>query len=165
MLRRGRFIDDVALAPFQTLIDAHGRPVHRFLVASVGPHDADDCWQETFLSALRAYPQLRHTTNLRGWLLTIAHRKAIDLVRARARRPVPVAEPPAAAEAAGARGATERDPVWEHVAALPPKQRAAVALRFLGDLSHAEIAAATDTTEPAARRNLYEGLARLRREL
>ena len=158
----------MALAPFQTLIDAHGRPVHRFLVASVGPHDADDCWQETFLSALRAYPQLHHTTNLRGWLLTIAHRKAIDHVRARARRPVPVAEPapraPAAGQSAGAPPAG-RDPVWEHVAALPPKQRAAVALRFLGDLSHAEIAAATDTSEAAARRNLHEGLARLRREL
>jgi RNA polymerase sigma factor (sigma-70 family) len=159
----------VALAPFQTLIDAPGRPVHRFLVASVGPHDADDCWQETFLSALRAYPQLHHTTNLRGWLLTIAHRKAIDHVRARARRPVPVAEPAepdalAAAQSAGTL-ATDRDPVWEHVAGLPPKQRAAVALRFLGDLSHAEIAAATDTSEAAARRNLHEGLARLRREL
>jgi DNA-directed RNA polymerase specialized sigma24 family protein len=156
---------DVALAPFQALIDAHGRAVHRFLVTSVGPHDADDCWQETFLSALRGYPQLRHTTNLRGWLLTIAHRKAIDHVRARARQPVPVAElaPRASGAAGGSPG--ERDPVWEHVAALPPKQRAAVALRFLGELSHAEIAAATDTSEAAARRNLHEGLARLRRAL
>jgi RNA polymerase sigma factor (sigma-70 family) len=158
-------IHDVPLAPFQTLIDAHGRAVRRFLVASVGPHDADDCWQETFLSALRAYPQLHHTTNLRGWLLTIAHRKAIDHVRARVRRPVPVAEPAPEAPGAADGSPTDRDPVWQHVAGLPPKQRAAVALRFLGDLSHAEIAAATDTSEAAARRNLHEGLERLRREL
>jgi RNA polymerase sigma factor (sigma-70 family) len=153
----------VTLAPFQSVIDAHGRPVHRFLIASVGPHDADDCWQETFLSALRAYPRLGHTTNLRGWLLTIAHHKAIDHLRAQARRPVPVAElepgPPAASYSG------ESDPVWTRVAALPPTQRAAVALRFLGDLSHAEIAVATDTSEAAARRNLHEGLTRLRREL
>jgi DNA-directed RNA polymerase specialized sigma24 family protein len=160
----------VALAPFQTLIDAHGRAVHRHLVAIVGAHDADDCWQEAFLSALGAYPELRDAANLRGWLLTIAHHKALDHMRARARRPVPVAEiGPGPADPSTVHGdpalVVGPDPVWEQVAGLPPKQRAAVALRFLGDLSHAEIAAATQTSEAAARRNLHEGLSRLRREL
>ncbi len=70
------------LPPFQTLLDSHGRDVHRFLIANVGPVDADDCWQETWLSALRAYPSLNDASNLRGWVFTIAHRKIIDHVRA-----------------------------------------------------------------------------------
>ena len=67
------------LPPFQKLLDEHGSDVLGFLVASVGPHDAEDCFQETFIAALRAYPRLEHTHNLRSWLLTIAHRKAIEL--------------------------------------------------------------------------------------
>jgi DNA-directed RNA polymerase specialized sigma24 family protein len=91
-------------------------------------------------------------------------------MRARARRPVPVAEiGPGPADPSTVHDdpalVVGPDPVWEQVAGLPPKQRAAVALRFLGDLSHAEIAAATQTSEAAARRNLHEGLSRLRREL
>src|ERR1035438_9656808 len=80
----------VRLPPFQTLLDTHGRDVHRFLIASIGAVDADDCYQETWLAALRAYPGLQDPSNLRGWIFTIAHRKVIDHVRARARRPTPV---------------------------------------------------------------------------
>src|SRR5579884_2474442 len=94
----------VRLPPFQTLLDTHGRDVHRFLVASVGRLDADDCYQETWLAALRAYPALRDASNLRGWLFTIAHRKAIDHIRSRGRRATPVAEP---AELAPASPATD----------------------------------------------------------
>ena len=82
----------VKLPPFQRLLDEHRDDVHRFLVASAGPQDADDCFQETFIAALRAYPRLQDGSDLRAWLLTIAHRKAIDAHRARGRRPVPVAE-------------------------------------------------------------------------
>ena len=158
----------VRLPPFQTLLDAHGRVVHRFLIATVGMTDADDCYQETWLSALRAYPQLRDTGNLRGWLFTIAHRKAIDHVRGRARRATPVADPAELAPASGpsgSAGAAEADgDLWSAVAALPPKQRAAVALRFIADSGYAEIAGALDCSEEAARRNVHEGLKRLRRE-
>jgi RNA polymerase sigma factor (sigma-70 family) len=51
------------------------------------------------------------------------------------------------------------------VGALPPKQRAAVALRYGSDLPHAEIAAALGCSPAAARRSLHEGLKRLRKEL
>ena len=88
----------MSLPPFQTLLDAHAGDVHRFLVATVGRPDADDCYQETWLAALRAYPRLRDARNLRGWLFTIANRKAIDHIRARKRTPLPVgAELPAQA--------------------------------------------------------------------
>src|SRR5438128_4978021 len=79
------------LPPFQVFLEQNRTMVYRFLRASVGANDADDCFQETFLAALRAYPKLRDGNNLRSWVLTIATRKAIDAGRARARRPVAVA--------------------------------------------------------------------------
>jgi RNA polymerase sigma factor (sigma-70 family) len=151
------------LPPFQTLLDAHAADVLAVLRGAVGRTDAEDCFQETFLAALRAYPKLGDDRNLRGWLLTIAHRKAIDHHRANGRRPLPVAE---AGELAGATVAPELDgEVWALVGALPPKQRAAVALRYGSDLPHAEIAAALGCSPEAARRSLHEGLKRLRKEL
>lgn len=155
------------LPPFQALLDAHGRAVHRFLIAEVGPIDADDCYQETWLSALRAYPDLRDGSNLRSWVFTIAHRKAIDHVRSRARRPVPVAEvEPTAPSNSHDTVASDlgEDGLWAQVAALPDKQRTAVALRFVADAAYADIGAVMETSEEAARRNVHEGLKRLRRE-
>jgi len=133
------------------------------LRGAVGRTDADDCFQETFLAALRAYPKLSDDSNLRGWLLTIAHRKAIDHHRANGRRPLPVAE---VAEAQTEPVELPRDDgIWAAVGALPPKQRAAVALRYACDLPHAEIAAALGCSPDAARRSLHEGMKRLRKEL
>ncbi len=163
------------LPPFQLLLDSHGPNVHRFLIASVGPVDADDCYQETWLAALRAYPQLRDASNLRSWILTIAHRKAIDHVRARARRATPLAEVGEFAERGGkANGRTQAPPdespclidrgLWTQVAALPDKQRTAVALRFITDAAYAEIGTVMQTSEEAARRNVHEGLKRLRKD-
>jgi RNA polymerase sigma factor (sigma-70 family) len=150
----------VTLPPFQVLIDEHRDDVYRFLRASVGPHDADDCFQETFIAALRAYPRLRANSNLRGWLFTIAHRKALDSHRARGRRAVPAGDlPETVAEPLMNNGEPE---LWRAVTELPPKQRAAVLLRFAGDLAYREIAAATSTSEEAARRNVHEGLKKLR---
>jgi RNA polymerase sigma factor (sigma-70 family) len=156
----------VRLPPFQTLLDAHGRDVHRFLSAMVGPIDADDCYQETWLAALRAYPDVRDVSNLRGWLFTIAHRKAIDHARSRARRATPVPAPGDLPQAPVADAPTAGDDsdLWSAVAALPDKQRTAVALRFVADSAYAEIADAMQTSEPAARRNVHEGLKRLRKE-
>jgi RNA polymerase sigma factor (sigma-70 family) len=151
-----------ALPPFQTVLDEHSEAVMAILRGAVGRDGAEDCFQETFLAALRAYPELEDARNLRGWLLTIAHRKAIDHHRARGRQPVPVAEP---REVAVEDELPGDDGVWIAVGALPPKQRAAVALRYGSDLPHAEIAAALGCSPAAARRSLHEGLKRLREEL
>jgi RNA polymerase sigma factor (sigma-70 family) len=152
-----------ALPPFQTVLDEHSAAVMAILHGAVGKDGAEDCFQETFLAALRAYPKLEDNRNLRGWLLTIAHRKAIDHHRANGRRPIPVAEVP---EAAAQNGMPEPDErLWAAVGALPPKQRAAVALRYGSDLPPAEIAAALGCSPAAARRSLHEGLKRLRKEL
>jgi RNA polymerase sigma factor (sigma-70 family) len=150
-----------SLPPFQALLDEHAAEVMGVLRGAVGRADAEDCFQETFLAALRGYPRLRDAANLRGWLLTIAHRKAVDHHRANGRRPLPMAEPPE-------RPALDPEPdegIWAAVAELPPKQRAAVALRFACDLPHDEIAAALGCSPAAARRSLHEGLKRLRKEM
>ena len=150
------------LPPFQQLLDLHGRDVHRFLVASVGVHDADDCYQETWIAALRAYPRLRDASNLRSWIFTVAHRKAIDHVRKRRRAPVAVGEVPD--RATDPEPAPGGDDLWGRVRELPTKQRTAIALRFAGDASYAEISEAMGTSEEAARRNVHEALKRLRME-
>jgi RNA polymerase sigma factor (sigma-70 family) len=152
----------VRLPPFQSFLDDHRRDVFRFLVASVGPHDADDVFQETFISALRAYPRLRPGSNLKGWILTIAHRKALDHHRARRRRPLPVEDVPDQPAAGGSPLLNGEPELWRAVRELPPKQRAAVAHRFVNDLRYVEIGEIMGTTEEAARRNVHEGLKRLR---
>jgi RNA polymerase sigma factor (sigma-70 family) len=156
-----------ALPPFQAFLDEHRDTVLAFLIATVGPGEADDCFQETFIAALRAYPRLRHAENLRGWVLTIAHRKAMDAARARGRRPTPteqVPERPASDERLEQAG-NGTPAVWRAAAALPPRQRAAIAHRFLADLRYREIAELIGGTETAARRSVHDGLARLREEM
>jgi RNA polymerase sigma factor (sigma-70 family) len=162
--------DHPGLPPFQELLDEHGRDVLGFLVASVGPVDAEDCYQESMVAALRSYPDLGDARNLKGWLLTIAHRKAIDHHRARNRRAVPagssddvggdvaVADP--GIEKAGGDGA-----LWRAVGALPPKQRSAVMLRFSADMAYGRIGELLDCSADAARKNVQEGLTKLRGEL
>ena len=151
------------LPPFQAVLDEHRDTVARFLVAWVGPQEAEDALQETLISALRAYPRLRAGSNVRAWMLTIARNKAMDSHRARVRRPVLVGEP--LDGAAPDDGVPEQDEeLWGAVRELPPKQRAAVTLRFVGDLSHGEIATVLDCSAAAARRSLHEGLTKLREE-
>lgn len=151
------------LPPFQRFLDTHRDVVWRFLVYSVGPVEADDCFQETFMSALRAYPRLRAGSNLRAWVLTIAHRKALDAHRGRRRRALPVAEPEAVDTRSQAAPETGDHSLWQAVGELPDRQRAAVVLRYVADLPHREIATAIGCSEEAARRSLHEGLSKLRK--
>jgi RNA polymerase sigma factor (sigma-70 family) len=152
----------VKLPPFQLLLERHSGEIYRFLAASLGPTDAEDAFQETFLSALRFYPKLRDDSNLRAWLFQIAHRKALDAHRARGRAPLPVEQVPEPAASPAVGG--EREPaLWRAVRRLPDKQRTAVFLRFAADLDYAQIGAALDCSEPAARQNVRAGLATIRK--
>jgi RNA polymerase sigma factor (sigma-70 family) len=148
--------------PFQRFLDEQREPVWRFLVASVGRDAADDCFQETFLAAMKAYPRLRADSNLQAWVMTIAHRKAMDWFRSRARGAIPVEDVP---ETPVHDPELRDDETWARVRELPPKQRAALLLRYAGDLSHAEVAAALGCSEDAARRSAHEGLKKLRLEM
>jgi RNA polymerase sigma factor (sigma-70 family) len=146
--------------PFSRFLEDHREAVYRFLVATVGPNEADDCFQETFIKALRAYPRLRDGDNLRAWALTIARRTAIDAARGRRRRAQPAAKPePPPVDGTPDLG----DPsLWQAVRGLPPRQRAAVTLRYVNDLPYAEIGRVMGSSEEAARRSAFEGLRRLR---
>jgi RNA polymerase sigma factor (sigma-70 family) len=154
-----------AIPPFQVFLDEHRTIVYRFLLAAAGPQDVEDCFQETFLSALRAYPRLRDASNLRGWVLAIAGRKAIDAGRARARRPIPMEELPDQATDGGGFDGLSLDPVWDVVRDLPPRQRVALVQRVVLDRSYADLAAEMGGTKAAARANVYQALKKLRTEV
>ena len=150
--------------PFEQLVSQHGPAVLRVCRAVLGPIDADDAWSETFLSALQAYPQLPADANVEAWLVTIAHRKAIDIIRRTSRTAVPVADLPAAAAVA-----TPESPDGRHLdlprslARLPERQRFAVTYHYLGGLPYAEVAAIIGGTAEAARRAASDGIANLRK--
>lgn len=158
-----------ALPPFDRVVDEHGAVVMRVCRAVLSPADAEDAWSETFLSALKAYPELPPGSNIRAWLITIAHRRAIDQHRRVARAPRPasgsIEEP--VAEVHGATGAHgDIDPeLLIALRRLPPKQRSAVACRYLADLSYADIAQLIGCSEAAARRSAADGIAALRRQV
>jgi RNA polymerase sigma factor (sigma-70 family) len=150
--------------PFEAVVTQHGATVLRVCRAVLGSMDAEDAWSETFLSAMRAYPGLPADANVEAWLVTIAHRKAIDVTRAVARRAVPVAETPAqAAPAADAPGRELDGDLVTALARLPAKQKQAVAYHYLADLPYTEVAAIIGGSTDAARRAAADGIATLRR--
>jgi RNA polymerase sigma factor (sigma-70 family) len=149
--------------PFEVLIERHGPALLRFCTARLGPDRGEDAFQETLLAALRHYDELRAPGAAVGWLFSIAQRKIVDAARTRANQPV-------ASDELEEHTATWHDPepdsgIWVQVARLPPKQREAVGLRYLADLSHDDIAQVAGTSVEAARRNVFEGLRRLRKDL
>ena len=156
----------VHLPPFQQLVDVHAAELHRFLLGYVGPDHAEDCLQETFISALRAYPRLEHGENLRAWLYTIARRKATDVARYGARRPTTALDAlPSGAEPQVEPAEVADDGLWGAVRLLPHKQRAAVVHRYVLDLDYRAIGERMGTSEEAARQNVSAGLRRLRKEI
>lgn len=152
----------MSMQPFEKVVAQHGETVLRVCRVVLGAHDAEDAWSETFLAAMRAYPDLPDTANITAWLVTIAHRKAIDVLRARKRQPVPVAEIPEKPTGLGVPGAGDGG-LWQAVGALPEKQRQAVAYHYVVGLPYAEIAAILGGTTDAARRAAADGIRNLRK--
>ena len=148
--------------PFERVVTEHGGTVLRVCRVLLGSHDADDAWSETFLAALRAYPDLPEAANVEAWLVTIAHRKAIDVLRARARHPVPVRDLPEPTVSPGDQPADHDDGLWQAVRELPGKQRQAVAYHYVAGLPYAEVAQITGGTADAARRAAADGIRNLR---
>jgi len=151
----------VAMKPFEQVVTEHGPTVLRVCRAILGPHEAEDAWSETFLSALRAYPDLPGGSNIRAWLVTIAKRKAIDQHRARSRQPMPAGELPD-------QPATDRypadcdDTLWAALEALPRRQREAIAYHHLAGMPYAQVGELLGNTESAARRAAADGMRTLR---
>lgn len=157
----------VTLPAFQTLVDAHWRDVARLAHALAGPVDGDDVAQQAWTQALAAYPSLRSAKNLRGWLLTITHRCAMDVHRGRARRAVPrddVVDLVVDDTQPGPEAGLPDGELWSRVGRLPERQRHAVVLKYVADLDHAAIASALDTTPAMSRRLVSDALATLRKD-
>jgi RNA polymerase sigma factor (sigma-70 family) len=148
--------------PFEAVVAAHGGTVLRVCRAVLGAADADDAWSETFLAAMRAYPDLPADANVEAWLVTIAHRKAIDVTRAAARRAIPVGEVPENAAADAAPGRLDGD-LADALTRLPARQKQAVAYHYLAGLPYSDVAAILGGSPEAARRAAADGIAKLRR--
>jgi RNA polymerase sigma factor (sigma-70 family) len=146
----------VPIPPFERFYEEQRSEVLRLLRRRLGAERAEDAYQETFLRALQAYRRLEHGEHLRAWILTIARNVAIDTLR-RAKPEAELVEPS---------GDDER-PAYEELApltdGLPPKERAAVVLRYGYDLSYEQIAVALGSSEDAARQATSTGVRRLRR--
>jgi len=149
--------------PFEKVVAQYGGMVLRVCRVLLGVHDAEDAWSETFISAMRAYPELPDNANAEAWLVTIAHRKAIDVLRARQRQPAPVGEVPEEASQLGVPGAEDDGDLWQSVRALPEKQRQAVAYHYVAGLAYAEIAEILGGSADAARRAAADGIRNLRK--
>jgi RNA polymerase sigma factor (sigma-70 family) len=149
------------MQPFEQIVADHGAMVLRVCRAVLGPVDAEDAWSETFLSALKAYPDLPPDANVEAWLVTIAHRKAVDVTRATARRPTPVEAVPERVSRTGRPDDWDGD-LWDALRALPARQRQAVAYHYLAGLPYKEIAAISGGNTDAARRAAADGIKNLR---
>ena len=153
----------MSLPPFQHVVTEHGDAVLRVCRALLERNDAEDAWSETFLAALVAYPALPAGSNVRGWLVTIAHHKSVDLLR-RGSRSRPTDRLPERATAP-LDGAVVDEGLFAALRALPPKQRLAVTYHHVADLPYAQVGELLGTSEAAARRSAADGIASLRRTL
>ena len=152
----------VSQPPFEEIVAEHGSTVLRVCRAVLGPMDAEDAWSETFLAALRAYPRLRANSNIEAWLVTIAHRKALDHLRATSRRLVATDEVPERPAKDGSREGWESG-LWEALEDLPLKQRQAIAYHYIVGMPYLQISEIVGGSEDAARRAAADGIATLRK--
>lgn len=150
------------MRPFEQVVTEYGPMVLRVCRAVLGAADAEDAWSETFLAALKAYPKLDEDANVEAWLVTIAHRKAIDVTRVAARRPIALGEVPERPSEVD-RLEDSDDDLWAALRALPDKQRAAVVYHYLAGLPYQEIASITGGSVEAARRAASDGIKTLRK--
>lgn len=158
--------------PFEQVVTEHGATVLRVCRATLGAGpDAEDAWSDTFLAAFVAWPDLAPAANVQAWLVRIAQRKTIDIVRRRARRPAPVDSLPADAVPVGgaalAQVPAEDDgaELWAAVAALPERQRLAIAYHYFGGLTHVETAELIGGSPESVRRAATDGIRNLRSRL
>lgn len=150
--------------PFEHAVQQHGATVLRITRSVLGlSPDADDAWSETFLAAMVAWPDLDSDVNIEAWLVRVAQRKAIDILRKSGRQATTVPDLPEPS-------AEDDDPqnigfeLWELIASLPRRQRLAVSLHHLAGFPYAEIAQMIGGSPDAARRAASDGVRQLRQQ-
>jgi RNA polymerase sigma-70 factor (ECF subfamily) len=168
---------------FETLIERHHDEIYAYLwrlLDNAGGTSADveaqDLTQDVFLRAYRAFGRLRAGSNHRAWLYKIATNCAYTALkqgRRQANHSVPLDDETRLAAVGAAAPSLDQqlvvdealERVGQAIAALPPKQRLAVVLRYVQELDYETIARALDCSRDSARANVYQALRRLRQEL
>jgi RNA polymerase sigma-70 factor (ECF subfamily) len=177
----GLLLMPISLPRFETLIERHHDEIYAYLwrlldgAARVDRStDAHDLTQEVFLRAYRAYPRLRAGSNPRAWLYKIATNCAYTLLKRSRSRPVdafPVwdeaGDLPADDQSLDdlASLGESLEALRTAVSALPPRQQAALLMRYAQGLEYTEMADALGSSEEAARANVYQAIRRLRSQL
>jgi len=160
------------LGSFEDLVTAHSAAIFAYLWRMLRDvADAEDCLQDTFLRAYRAYGRLDGHGNPQAWLYRIAtnvartrlKQRAREAVRTSALDPELVAAGPSPAEQVSQNLALEA--VAAAVDALPHHQRVALLLRQYQGLSYDQIAVILECSPEAARANVYQGMKKLRMEV
>ena len=154
---------------FEALVEAHSGEIFAYVWRLLrDTADAEDCLQETFLRAYRAFSRVKAGSNYRAWLYKIATNTARTHARQRGRisaRTIDL-DPDLEADRSSPADRLEQrqlaEAVTRAVAALPHQQRAALIMRQYQQLGYDEIAAALDCSEEAARANVYQALKKLR---
>ena len=161
----------MALVRFESLIELHHDELYHYLrrMSAGSTSDPADLTQETWLRAWRAFERLRPNSNARAWLYRIATNCALNALRDGRRETLLPEDADLPDEGRTPQEQLEHredlDMALERVGALPPRQRAAVLLRFGQELRYAELACAMRCSEASARANVSLGVRRLRREM
>jgi RNA polymerase sigma-70 factor (ECF subfamily) len=166
----GAWDRDAAGGFVEELFANHHNEIFAYLVRMVrDPELAADLTQDAFVKAYRAYDSLEKPENARAWLYQIAHRVALDHIR----RQKIVRFLPWTGEARGAAPSTERLVMDAHLSGdlqraldrIPERQRAALLLAELHDLTGLELAATLGVSHVAARALLTRARESLRQAL
>jgi RNA polymerase sigma factor (sigma-70 family) len=129
---------------------------------------AQDAVQEAFLAIWRNADRfLAERAKASTWILTLVHRRAVDLVRREDRRraePLESATEPAAVETVEDEATLgfQRRVVQEALRRLPPEQREALELGYYGGLTQSELAERLDQPLGTIKSRMFTGLNRLR---
>ncbi len=168
-----RFREGDATA-FESLLDRYSRSIYNFTLRLLGdPADADDATQQTFIQAFESMPVARPEASLRPWLFQVARNKCIDMMRKRRAVPLSRLERD---ESEGQIDPVDTAPLptqlYEHeelqeilrdaIASLPLRSREVVVMRYVGDLTFAEIGRALGMPENTAKTLFQRAKATLR---
>ncbi|MFV1987325.1 MAG: RNA polymerase sigma factor [Gemmatimonadota bacterium] len=155
--------------------DLYGAEIERHVTGMLGNRDeARDVVQELWVTAIHTVPEYGEGSNIRAWLYRVATRRALDVLSGRKRqnfllgarsRELEPDRPPPPDSTFRRLSDDGAELVRQRVSALPCRQRDAVWLRWIEGKDYATIADRLESTQEAARANVYQGLKKLRREL
>ncbi|HEX6128976.1 MAG TPA: RNA polymerase sigma factor [Candidatus Limnocylindria bacterium] len=152
---------------FEALVERFGPDMYRMAAAIVGPDDARDVAQETFIAAWRELPRLRDPGRFEPWLRRILVNRSRNALRTRRRQPaVSLVSPGPADQLAGEvdfrDAAHARQALDGAFASLSADQRAVIALHYGAELSIREAAESMGVAAGTAKSRLNAALRRLR---